>query len=209
MFLQPASNVIATTARDYPEWHHGRNNFALWYIEIDNIHLINHLNHLRNLFSDLLYQPNTRQFHISLFICGFLTDGAKFFDDDFEQKQLQQQRFKLKNSALTSFKLKTKQVNSFSSALFVEVEDPSGSLNKIREILIEDANEIAALNYCPHITLGLYHSDTESDVVLKRIEQVENINFSVEINEIIFGTYQANTLQGPLFPKDHIQLGVA
>ena len=54
MFLQPHSTVVPTEARDYPEWHLGRERYALWYIEVDDPVLISYLTQLREQFSDLL-----------------------------------------------------------------------------------------------------------------------------------------------------------
>ncbi len=44
VFLQPHSTVVPTEARDYPEWHLGRERYALWYIEVDDPVLISYLN---------------------------------------------------------------------------------------------------------------------------------------------------------------------
>jgi hypothetical protein len=65
VFLQPNSTVVPTEARDYPEWHLGRERYALWYIEVDDPVLISYLTKLREQFSDLLYQSNQRR----LFFC--------------------------------------------------------------------------------------------------------------------------------------------
>ena len=91
MFLQSDRLTIPTEKHDYPEWHKGREDYALWYVEIDHPKLLAYLNQLRQTFANYLYQPNTRQFHITLFICGFLTDQQSQFDDDFIIQKFQQQ----------------------------------------------------------------------------------------------------------------------
>ena len=63
--------VVPTLNQDYPAWHLGREHYALWYLEILDPDLLAYLATLREHFSDILYTPNTRQFHITLFICGF------------------------------------------------------------------------------------------------------------------------------------------
>jgi len=83
--------VVPTLAQDYPEWHKGRTDYSLWYLEIQSPELLLYLDHLRQHFSDLLFTPNTRQFHITLFICGFLTTHQQVWDDDFSQQRLQRQ----------------------------------------------------------------------------------------------------------------------
>ena len=91
MLLQASTQLIATELRDYPEWHHGRSDYGLWYIEIDQPELIRYLDQVRTPFSNLLIPSNQRQYHITLFVCGFLTADVKKYDDDFQIAQLNRQ----------------------------------------------------------------------------------------------------------------------
>ncbi|MEC8568650.1 MAG: 2'-5' RNA ligase family protein, partial [Pseudomonadota bacterium] len=52
MLLQASTQLISTERRDYSEWHHGRSDFAVWYIEIDQAEVIQYLDHIKNFFSD-------------------------------------------------------------------------------------------------------------------------------------------------------------
>lgn len=212
VFLQPQSLTIPTENHDYPEWHKGRSHYALWYIEIDHPELLQYLYHLRQQFAPYLYQPNTRQFHITLFICGFLIENSlsntkiSQFNDDFSYSQMQQQRERINASALTSFRLKTGKINSFDSALFIEIEDIENSLSKIRTQFSNHQSEIAPLNYCPHITIGLYSREFEAHQVFRKIESIEQQSFEISVNHLTFGTYQAKVLQGELSALEHFQL---
>ena len=208
VFLQPHSTVVPTEARDYPEWHLGRERYALWYIEVDDPVLISYLTKLREQFSDLLYQPNQRQFHITLFVAGFWVEQATQ-SDDFSRVQLNQQLERLKNLKLESFQLQMGELNSFESALFLKVDDTAGVLDKIRKTLLQTSQEVAALSYCPHITLGLYREAVSSDHVLARMAEIEDINSSLNISKLTFGFYQAHVLQGLLFSHAQIELGNA
>ncbi|MFN3291334.1 MAG: 2'-5' RNA ligase family protein [Acinetobacter sp.] len=205
VFLQPHSTVVPTEARDYPEWHLGRERYALWYIEVDDPVLISYLTQLRGQFSDLLYQPNQRQFHITLFIAGFWVEQATQ-SDDFSRAQLTQQFEHLKNLKLESFQLQVGGLNSFESALFLKVDDAAGMLDKIRKTLLQTSQEVAALSYCSHITLGLYREAVSSDHVLARMAEIEDIHSSLNISKLTFGFYQAHVLQGPLFSHAQIEL---
>lgn len=205
VFLQPHSTVVPTEARDYPEWHLGRERYALWYIEVDDPVLISYLTKLREQFLDLLYQPNQRQFHITLFVGGFWVEQATQ-SDDFSRVQLNQQLERLKNLKLESFQLQMGELNSFESALFLKVDDTAGVLDQIRKTLLQTSQEVAALNYCPHITLGLYREAVCSDHVLARMAEIEAINSSLNISKLTFGFYQSHVLQGPLFSHAQIEL---
>ena len=208
MFLQPNSIVVPTEARDYPEWHFGRERYALWYIEVDDPVLLRHLTQLREQFSDLLYQPNQRQFHITLFVAGFWAEQVTY-SDDFSRIQRTLQIELLKNLKLEPFQLQIGALNSFESALFLKVDDAAGALDKIRKTLMHISQEVAALSYCPHITLGLYRKAVSSDPVLARMAEIEDINYSLNVSKLTFGFYQAHVLQGPLFSHTQIELGNA
>lgn len=206
MFLLPDAPAVPTFAHDYPEWHKGRQIFSLWYLEIHSPALLQYLEHLQASFSDLLFQPNTRQFHITLFICGFLRSSIEH-DDDITQAQIDCQTSQLQTLDLKPFQLCTGKINSFQSALFIEIEDTEQILQHIREQLGISQNEIAPLNYCPHITIGLYSHEFNSALLFKRIKEQPQQRFKFEVQKITFGSYSAQLLQGPLTAHQHIQLG--
>lgn len=203
--------MVPTSIRDYLEWHLGRQNYALWYLEINDQKLVDYLDGLRRHFSDFLLEPNTRQYHVTLFICGFLTDESKVYKDDFSFSEFEQQREILRKKNFASFELKIGSVDSFSSALFVEIQDAGNILSLIRQKLGKVSNEIAALDYCPHITLGLYRENYNSDLILQKISelpvQYKHAEFEHKIEHLTFGYYQAQTLQGKLYPYQHLFLG--
>lgn len=203
--------MVPTSIRDYLEWHLGRQNYALWYLEINDQKLVDYLDGLRAHFSDFLLESNSRQYHVTLFICGFLTDESKAYKDDFSFSEFEQQREILRKKNFASFELKIGSVDSFSSALFVEIQDTENILSLIRQKLGTVSNEIAALDYCPHITLGLYRENYNSDLILQKISelpvQYKHAEFELKIEHLTFGYYQAQTLQGKLYPYQHLFLG--
>lgn len=203
--------MVPTSIRDYPEWHLGRQNYALWYLEINDQKIVDYLDALRAHFSEFLVEPNSRQYHITLFICGFLTHETRIYSDDFSLSELEQQRKILRKENFPSFQLKIGSVDSFSSALFVQIQDTENILSQIRQKLGLVSNEIAALEYCPHITLGLYKKDYSSDLILHKISelpvQYKHAEFDLKIEHLTFGYYQAQTLQGKLYPSQHLFLG--
>ncbi|WP_019384404.1 2'-5' RNA ligase family protein [Acinetobacter venetianus] len=207
MLLQASTQLISTERRDYPEWHHGRSDFAVWYIEIDQAEVIQYLDHIKNFFSDLLIDSNQRQYHITLFVCGFLTPKSSHYDDDFEIDTLKQQIQALNSLEIETFELEINGLDSFSSALFLQVEDNNKILAKIRQQLAQYSDEIAALEYCPHITLGVYNDAWQSDLVLDRIQSIAIKPFKIQVKYLTFGYYKAQILQGLLYPYHQIRLG--
>ena len=207
MLLQADTQLIATEIRDYPEWHKGRSDYGLWYIEIDQPELIQYLDEIQTQFSDLLLATQQRQYHITLFVCGFLQPSAHQYDDDFQIQQLKQQIKLIEALQLKPFELEIIQIDSFSSALFLQIKDHQGVLELIRQQFAQVSGEIAALEYCPHITLGLYREAWLSDIVLERMQQLSVKTINIEVKKLTFGYYQAQILQGFLYPYRQIELG--
>lgn len=207
VLLQTGTQLISTEMRDYPEWHLGRSDYALWYIEVDQPELIQYLDKIQTRFSDLLLPKQQRQYHITLFVCGFLQPAAKQYNDDFQIQQLQQQIKLLEALQLTAFQLEITQIDSFSSALFLQVTDRAGILAQIRQQFAQVSAEIAAPEYCPHITLGLYREAWPSDRVLQRIQQLPLKSIKIQVKKLTFGYYKAQILQGLLYPYQQIELG--
>ena len=203
--------MVPTFIRDYPEWHFGRQNYALWYLEINDQKIVDYLDALRAHFSEFLLEPNSRQYHITLFICGFLDHETRVYSDDFSLSEFEQQREILIKEDFAPFHLKIGAVDSFSSALFVQIQESQNILSRIRQKLGTVFNEIAALDYCPHITLGLYKETYNSDLILQKISelsvQYKYAEFELKIEHLTFGYYQAQTLQGKLYPYQHLFLG--
>lgn len=206
MFLKPSQFTVATQTHDYPEWHLGREEYAVWYLEIHQPELLEYLTQLRAEFADFLFQPNTRQFHITLFICGFFTQQNPVLNDDFSMQQLQQQLQRLKNENIQPFQLNVGNIQSFESALFVDVLDPENSLSKIRNLLSENHHEIAPLIYHPHITLGLYKSTFKSEKIFAKIASMQPQKFEISVEHLSFGLYKAKQLQGRLYPYQQFYL---
>lgn len=207
MLLHPLSRVIPTLSHDYAEWHQGRENYALWYIEITDQTLLDYLNTLREHFSAFLLQPNIRQFHITLFVCGFLTENQLLLNDDFSTDQLQQQIQHIIQQSLQSFKITTGKIQSFDSTLFVEILDHKNSLSEIRNILTQYHCEITTLQYLPHITLGLYNKEYKASEIFQAIEHSQKKFFEINVEYLTFGYYKAKMIQGQLFAHQHIHLG--
>ncbi|ENW92215.1 2'-5' RNA ligase family protein [Acinetobacter dispersus] len=207
MLLQAETQLIATEMRDYPEWHKGRSDYGLWYIEIDQLELIQYLDEIQAQFSGLLLPAQQRQYHITLFVCGFLQPAVKQYDDDFQIQQLQQQIKLIEAIQLIPFELEITQIDSFNSALFLHIQDQQGVLAQIRQQFALVSGEIAALEYCPHITLGLYGEAWPSDRVLQRIQQLPPKTIKIQVKKLTFGYYKAQILQGLLYPYQQIELG--
>ena len=125
-----------------------------------------------------------------------MNDSVVLYDDDFSAVQFRQQLQQLQRLSPPVFSLKTGLLNSFETALFIDIEDSGKWLSRLRQTLNLNCPEIASLEYYPHITLGLYRDAFPAKQVLDRIEKFKVDRFNLNISKLIFGTYQAKVLQG-------------
>jgi hypothetical protein len=130
VLLQTSTQLVKTEIRDYPEWHHGRTDYALWYIEIDQPELVEYLDAIKIHFSDFLIRSNQRQYHITLFVCGFLNTHLSPYNDDFSHEQFLQHLKSINQLQLEPFELELTTIDSFSSALFIQIIDQEKILEK-------------------------------------------------------------------------------
>jgi 2'-5' RNA ligase len=184
----------------------GRSDYGLWYIEIDQPELIQYLDEIQTQFSDLLLPAQQRQYHITLFVCGFLQPSAHQYDDDFQIQQLQQQIKSIEALQLKLLSLKSYRSIALVVLCFYRLKIKI-VLAQIRQQFAQVSGEIAALEYCPHITLGLYREAWLSDIVLERIQQLSVKTINIEVKKLTFGYYKAQILQGFLYPYQQIELG--
>lgn len=204
-FLTAQQSTLATRQSGYPEWHLNREKYALWYLELEQTECITYCQQLTAHFSDLIIQPMQRQYHITVFVCGFLQDQL-IYNDDFSLAQFQKQRALLEQLSLNPIQLRTGKVRSFQSALFVEIEDQKNILAQLRAQMAQCADEIRAQIYIPHLSLGIYNNVYDYAQIMKRINSVEQRSFVLNFKQLHFGYYQAQCLQGPLYAAHTLQL---
>lgn len=200
MFLADVPSTFASRGQNYDEWHQGRPHFGLWYLEIKDQALISYLEQLQKRCADFLYFPNQRQWHITVLVCGFwdVPVEKQHLSNHFSSVHLQQQIAALQCNPPCPFQLKLGKLNSFYSALFVEVVDINHQLDTCRQQLQQYCPEFDAIQYYPHITLGLYREEFPAQQVLQHIQSIATTPFAFSIEHLTFGYYHTHELQGAL-----------
>jgi hypothetical protein len=122
-------------------------------------------------------------------------------EDHFSTQLYNQQLNTLKQLNIKPFQLKLGQLNSFTTAMYLTIEDDSQSLYKIREGLNSITADHPTEIYYPHITLGLYkdnYSTRELATIIQkfRLDAPQNIPL-IKITELVFCQYETKILQGP------------
>ncbi|MCP4142421.1 MAG: 2'-5' RNA ligase family protein [Chloroflexi bacterium] len=196
--LSQNPTTIPSEIRDFPEWHHGRKKYAVWVLQFDeNLAVREKFNAAKKHLKDYLLEPYYRQPHITLFVCGFLSE-KHHYNDDFTQAQLDAQIQALSKRDIGPFEIEIGSLNSFASAPFLEIHDPYKGIPRLREVLRSGAREFRTAPYRPHLTIGLYADAFPSKKVLDQIATYENIPIRWAVKKITLAIYQAEEVVGKL-----------
>jgi len=195
--LHQHRETIPTEKRDFPEWHHGRETYAVWVLRTEDNAIQKKFKAARKLLSDYLLEPYRRQPHITLFVCGFLVEEPQH-NDDFTPAQLETQIQALEKADIQPFEIEIGGLSSFASAPFLEVHDPDGGITRLREILSRGAREFRTAPYTPHLTVGLYADAFPSQDVLWKLAGFSTNPIMWKVEQIALATYRANEFAGKL-----------
>ena len=197
--------TIPAEIRDFPEWHRGRETYAVWILPLEDDAVREIFEAAQEHLDGYLLEPNRRQPHITLFVCGFLVAKPQY-NDDFTHEQLQAQLQTLEKADTTPFEIEVGGLNSFASAPFLEIHDPEGGIARLREVLSHGAREFRTAPYTPHLTIGLYADAFPSESVMKRLASFPRTPVRWEVNQITLATYKAHEFAGKLSYEHHISL---
>jgi 2'-5' RNA ligase len=200
----PSETVIAEL-RDYPEWHRQRQWYGVWIIPVTDPALLDYIEAMRLQLADLLHPSQQRQPHLTLFVCGF-EQQVHLADDDFSPAQLHDQIESLQRLHGAACSLPLGAPDSFASAAFIPVIDPSGQLTQWRRALEGSANEVRQAIYVPHITLGLYKRKATAEEVRQRLLEIDAPSTSLRVDQLHYATYDARLHFGPLETRHVVRL---
>jgi 2'-5' RNA ligase len=181
------ARTIKSENRDFIEWHKGRARYAIWVLEIDDTSWRKNLQLSREYLQEYLLIGKHRAPHITLFACGFM--------DDQQMQAIQLQIKSLQSSGLQPFALSLLELNSFLSAAYISIGDPSGALAKLRTALGLKADDGRLEPYCPHLTVGLYKDNYPTNILAKKIKAFEmQSSAEIKINKVSLMSYAANNI---------------
>lgn len=183
-FTQP------TELRDFFEWHQGIPFYGFWAIEINHQDCLQRIEHCKKLLADKLHPHYLRQAHITLSASGLLSDNH------FSNSSLLQQIEKIKDSNIPAFSLNLAEPNSFTTAAYLSIQDPSNSLSVIRNVLHNISHAQDASDYTPHATLGFYDQVYKISDLFKPIKQKDFPPIEFPVTEIVFARYNTHEIQG-------------
>ena len=186
-FTQP------TELRDFVEWHQGIKHYGFWAIEITDPLCLATLKHCQQHLADKLHPNYLRQPHITLSACGLIDE------QHFDSQRLQQQIHALTVANFKPFNLNLSQVDSFTTAPYLTIEDPTASLQQIRQCLQSISAGQEASEYVAHVTLGFYQQAYKTANILEQLLAASTLycqGTEFKVNEIVFARYNTDEIQG-------------
>lgn len=204
--LRDDQNTVPSPDRDYPEWHRGRQRYALWLVRLECDEIRTRIAAAREHLTDLLQRPYCRQPHITLFVCGFPAEAPRW-EDDYDEERFRLHEQALRTAAAGPFELEVGGLNSFASAPFLQVRDRGGRLDRIREILSRAGKDIGRESrFVPHVTVGLYRGRYPGKEVRRRLADFAGDPCTITIDRVTFAHYNARELAGPLTYQHEVLL---
>ena len=199
------TKTIPAEARDFPEWHRGRETYAVWILPLEDNAVRETFEAAQEHLDGYLLEPYQRQPHITLFVCGFLVD-CPHYNDDFTHEQLQAQFGALEQADLAPFEIEIGGLKSFASAPFLEIGDPENGIPRLREVLSHGAREFRTAPYTPHLTVGLYADAFSSERVMRRLAEFSRTPIRWAVNQVTLATYKSQEFAGRLSYRKNIRL---
>lgn len=199
--LHQHATTIASELRDFPEWHHGREHYAVWLLNCESNGVIQEkFKAARAHICDYIYGEYNRQPHITVFVCGFLSDTLKY-NDDCLQAHVDTQIDILKQSGMSHFDIEIGGINSFASAPYLEVIDSENGISQLRNILQQGGTEFRTAPYRPHMTIGLYAAEFSSKMILAKMAEFSYEVIKWRVKTLTLATYRATEVVGPLYSR--------
>jgi 2'-5' RNA ligase len=203
--LRQNQETIPSPIHDHPDWRRDRQDYSVWLIELGRMEVAQKVTAAREHLSAFLVNPYQRQPHITVYVCGFLSDTPRY-DDDYSAEQLEHHAHLLRAAAVPPFAVEIGGLNSFASAPFLEVADLEGGLDRMRALLSTTGKEVGRSVYTPHITVGLYSGAFPGSAVLEKISSFPKDPCKLAVDRITFATYQAREIAGALTGKFEVAL---
>ena len=192
------SHTIKNINRDFHEWHKGRALYAIWAIEVDTPEVRQHVLAAEQHLAGLLLENYARKPHITLSICGFLSDKAEQADD-FGINLFEAQLANLSQLNLTPFEIEIDALGSFSSAPFLHVNDASNSIATLNKCLNLGMPHNQQNKYIQHITIGIYAEAWLSNEVSIKLDSFATPHaVRCTINRISLMSYNPAEIGGAL-----------
>ncbi len=195
------SKTIPHCEHDFAEWHRGISHYGFWAVLVDDQGWLELIETARSYVERFIHPGYRRAPHITVAACGLLSE------EHFSTKLQRRQTTALNEAKVPPFFLRTGMLDSFASAPYITVEDPDGSLDKLRSILAMISKEDNPADYKPHITLGVYQGAFETLLVANHLREFRSVSTKqLSVTELAFCVYETSDIQGPFIVVERVAL---
>lgn len=163
--------TLDCSQRNYPQWHKGRPYYYFIGLLLDDEPQQQLMACCRQNLADLLLQPYTRQPHLTIYPCGFLTPQAHH-NDDITTDDIARLYRRIQALALPSLQLQSHAVNSFAEAPFIEISSGGNALGRLCTQLRQFRSDFRQTPFTPHLTIGMYRKAWPVADVIPRLQQL-------------------------------------
>ncbi len=194
-------NTTVCSHRLIPEWSQGRSRYGVWVLEVKEDAVQQRANKYLTGFKSCVHPNYSRQLHITVAAAGFLdeleTDDP--LSDDFTPQMQKAILRTLAHKRIKPFDIYVHGLNSFATAPFLEVTDPSGQLGELRKVLVGCHSDFRTEAYVPHITLGLYSKAVSPERIATNLrEPLGDSPIRIQVSALVLASYDSESLTGPL-----------
>ena len=191
-------HTLRNQRRDFPDWHLGRPNNALWALLVDTEAVCQRVQAAQTHLADRLLDGYCRQAHVTVALCGF-PSATPQHADDFGAQALGQQLAALRRAGNSSFEIGIGGLASFNSVPYLSVQDDAGRLAHLRASLAGSGLHPAADHYIPHITVGLYADAWPMAAVQAQLDNFAHSGrLRLTMSRLCLLSYVAKNIGGPL-----------
>ena len=196
------SKTIPHCEPDFAEWHRGIPHYGFWAVLVDDQGWLELFESARAHVERFLYPGYRRAPHITVAACGLLSE------EHFSTALQRRQTTALNEAKVPPFFLRAGLLDSFASAPYITVEDPDGSLDQLRSILVAISKEDNPPgSYKPHITLGLYQEAFETLRIANHLREFRSVSTrQLSVTELAFCAYETSDIQGPFSVVERVAL---
>ena len=195
--------TLRNVRRDFPEWHLGRTEYALWALDFDTTLIAARMAAAQRHLAPWLLEGYTRQAHITLSLCGF-PSALPCHADDFGAAQLAAQLAGLQRLRPLPFEIAIGGLATFSSVPYFTVQAADGPLQALRACLAAAPASGTPDDYVPHVTVGLYADAWPLALVQHRLDAFLMCEpVCAQVTGIRLLAYVAADIGGPLHCLAH------
>lgn len=192
------AQTIKNINRDFHEWHQGRPRYAIWAIDVDTPEVRQQVSGAEQHLAGLLLENYARKPHITLCVCGFLSDKAEQIDD-FGVSHFEGQLANLNQLNLIPFEIELDLLASFSTAPFFHIKEAGNNIVSLNKCLNINMPHNQHDQFIPHITVGLYADAWLSNEVSIKLDSFATPHtVRCTVNKISLMSYNPAEIGGAL-----------